>query len=145
MNFRASGKQYCPDGMWSIRRTRRRNQALQANPICKARYSVLRDVNGCDEFRKHQSTRFLSTAFTNVAVGVLDVSSQANNQMACCKPASHESNLYREAIRRFDQIIVASAMQRADGLQSKAAQILSLSRPTLRSKLREMDSQGPMS
>ena len=56
-----------------------------------------------------------------------------------------QSNLYREAIRRFDQIIVASAMQRADGLQSKAAQILSLSRPTLRSKLREIDSKGPMS
>lgn len=54
-----------------------------------------------------------------------------------------QSNLYREAIRRFDQIIVASAMQRADGLQSKAAQILSLSRPTLRSKLREIESKEP--
>lgn len=48
-------------------------------------------------------------------------------------------NLYREAILRFDQFIVTLAMKQAGDLQSKAAQILSLSRPTLRSKLREME------
>lgn len=48
-------------------------------------------------------------------------------------------NLYRVAIRRFDQFIVTLAMKHAGDLQSKAAQILSLSRPTLRSKLREIE------
>ncbi|MFO1005606.1 MAG: sigma-54 dependent transcriptional regulator [Planctomycetaceae bacterium] len=48
-------------------------------------------------------------------------------------------NLYREAILRFDQFIVTLAMKQAGDLQTKAAQILSLSRPTLRSKLREME------
>lgn len=52
-------------------------------------------------------------------------------------------NLYREAIRRFDQFIVTLAMKQAGDLQSKAAQILSLSRPTLRSKLREMEQTDP--
>lgn len=47
-------------------------------------------------------------------------------------------NLYREAVRRFDQFIVTLAMKQSGGLQSKAAQMLSLSRPTLRAKIREI-------
>jgi two-component system nitrogen regulation response regulator GlnG len=46
------------------------------------------------------------------------------------------ADLYREALQRFDRLIVTEAMQRARGLQSRAAELLALSRPTIRAKLR---------
>jgi two-component system nitrogen regulation response regulator GlnG len=43
---------------------------------------------------------------------------------------------YRSAIQQFDHLIVTHAMNLANGLQSRASELLGLSRPTLRSKLR---------
>lgn len=43
---------------------------------------------------------------------------------------------YREALHRFDRLIIMRAMSTANGLQSQAAKLLALSRPTLRAKLR---------
>lgn len=48
------------------------------------------------------------------------------------------ADLYREALQRFDRLIVTEAMQRARGLQSRAAELLALSRPTIRAKLRAL-------
>jgi len=50
--------------------------------------------------------------------------------------AEEQSDVYRKAIQRFDQLIVMHAMNQAKGLQSRASELLGLSRPTLRSKLR---------
>lgn len=47
-----------------------------------------------------------------------------------------EGDAYRRVIQRFDQLVVMQAMNLADGLQSRAAELLGLSRPTLRLKLR---------
>lgn len=47
-------------------------------------------------------------------------------------------DLYRSAIQRFDQLVVMHAMNLANGMQSRASEILGLSRPTLRSKLRHI-------
>lgn len=47
-------------------------------------------------------------------------------------------DVYRRAIQRFDQLVVMQAMNLANGMQSRASEILGLSRPTLRSKLRSI-------
>lgn len=47
-------------------------------------------------------------------------------------------DFYRSAIQRFDQLVVMHAMNLANGMQSRASEILGLSRPTLRSKLRHI-------
>ncbi len=50
--------------------------------------------------------------------------------------AEEQSDIYRKAIQKFDQLIVMHAMNQSKGLQSRASELLGLSRPTLRSKLR---------
>lgn len=50
--------------------------------------------------------------------------------------ATELPDAYRESLQRFDQLVITHAMKTANGLQAKAAQLLNLSRPTLRSKLR---------
>jgi DNA-binding protein Fis len=50
--------------------------------------------------------------------------------------AERQPAVYRPALQRFDRLLVARAMRLADGLQSQAAELLGLSRPTLRVKLR---------
>jgi len=45
---------------------------------------------------------------------------------------------YRRAVQRFDHLVVMQAMSLANGMQSRASEILGLSRPTLRSKLRSI-------
>lgn len=59
------------------------------------------------------------------------------------------SDLYRKALLEFDRLLINSAMTRAGGLQTHAAELLGLSRPTLRSKLRSLrllnDAAGPNS
>jgi DNA-binding protein Fis len=45
-------------------------------------------------------------------------------------------DLYRGLIQRFDAIVLGQVMQAVGGLQSRAAEALGLSRPTLRAKLR---------
>lgn len=48
---------------------------------------------------------------------------------------------YRRIIQRFDRLVILHAMNLAGGLQSRAADLLGLSRPTLRLKLRGILSQ----
>src|SRR5262245_7306367 len=49
---------------------------------------------------------------------------------------SRKPELYRHLIQRFDALVLANVMRAAGGLQSRAAELLGLSRPTLRAKLR---------
>lgn len=44
--------------------------------------------------------------------------------------------LYRRALLQFDGLLVGRAMEMSDGHQARAAEVLGISRPTLRSKLR---------
>lgn len=50
--------------------------------------------------------------------------------------SQQQPDAYRRAIQRFDQLVIMQAMNLANGMQSRASEILGLSRPTLRSKLR---------
>jgi len=47
-----------------------------------------------------------------------------------------QPELYRHLIQRFDSLVLANVMRTVGGLQSRAAEVLGLSRPTLRAKLR---------
>jgi DNA-binding protein Fis len=49
-----------------------------------------------------------------------------------------EKNLYRRALEQFDRVLISRAMQTANGNQAQAAELLGLSRVTLRAKLRSM-------
>jgi DNA-binding NtrC family response regulator len=49
---------------------------------------------------------------------------------------AHQPELYRHLIQRFDALVLANVMRAVGGLQSRAAEVLGLSRPTLRAKLR---------
>jgi DNA-binding NtrC family response regulator len=49
---------------------------------------------------------------------------------------SRRPELYRSLIQQFDAIVLGRVMQAVGGLQSRAAEVLGLSRPTLRAKLR---------
>jgi two-component system nitrogen regulation response regulator GlnG len=51
---------------------------------------------------------------------------------------SGENDLYRRVIDHVDKILVTLAMRQAGGKQNRAAEILGLSRVTLRAKLRDM-------
>lgn len=50
--------------------------------------------------------------------------------------AESQSDVYRDSLQRFDRLIITEAMRLANGFQSRAAELLSLSRPTVRAKLR---------
>jgi DNA-binding NtrC family response regulator len=52
--------------------------------------------------------------------------------------AQGETDIYRRALERFDRLVVSYIMQQAGGQQNRAAEILGLSRVTLRAKLRHM-------
>jgi DNA-binding NtrC family response regulator len=52
---------------------------------------------------------------------------------------SGENDLYRRVIDHVDRILVTQAMRQAGGKQNRAAEILGLSRVTLRAKLRDMN------
>jgi DNA-binding NtrC family response regulator len=52
--------------------------------------------------------------------------------------ASGEEDLYRHVVDHIDRILVALAMRQAGGKQNRAAEILGLSRVTLRTKLRNL-------
>jgi DNA-binding NtrC family response regulator len=52
---------------------------------------------------------------------------------------TRQPELYRHLIQRFDAIVLANVMQAVGGLQSRAAEVLGLSRPTLRAKLRSIN------
>ena len=52
--------------------------------------------------------------------------------------AQDETAIYRPAIEQFDRILISQVMRHAGGQQNRAAEILGLSRVTLRTKLRNM-------
>ena len=52
--------------------------------------------------------------------------------------AQGETDIYRRALERFDRLIISHIMRNAGGQQNRAAEILGLSRVTLRAKLRHM-------
>jgi two-component system nitrogen regulation response regulator GlnG len=52
--------------------------------------------------------------------------------------AKDETDIYRRALERFDRLVISHVMQHASGQQNRAAEILGLSRVTLRAKLRHM-------
>lgn len=47
-------------------------------------------------------------------------------------------DVYRRVLQRFDRLVLTNAMKLCNGLQSRASELLGLSRPTLRSKLRAL-------
>ena len=49
-----------------------------------------------------------------------------------------ETDVYRQALEHFDRLLVSCALEQAHGQQNRAAEILGLSRATLRAKLRNM-------
>jgi two-component system nitrogen regulation response regulator GlnG len=52
--------------------------------------------------------------------------------------AKGETNVYRRALERFDRLVVSYIMRHAGGQQNRAAEILGISRATLRARLRHM-------
>jgi two-component system, NtrC family, nitrogen regulation response regulator GlnG len=52
--------------------------------------------------------------------------------------AEKQPDVYRQALLRFDRLILGEAMKQATGLQFRAAELLGISRPTLRAKLRSL-------
>jgi nitrogen regulation protein NR(I) len=52
--------------------------------------------------------------------------------------AEKQSDVYRQALLRFDRLVLGEAMKQAEGLQFRAAELLGISRPTLRAKLRSL-------
>ncbi len=52
-----------------------------------------------------------------------------------------ETGVYRRALEQFDQLLVDGAMTKTHGSQAAAAELLGLSRPTLRAKLRGIASR----
>jgi len=52
--------------------------------------------------------------------------------------ARGETDVYRRALQRFDRLVIAAVIRRVGGQQNKAAEILGLSRATLRAKLRHL-------
>ncbi len=52
--------------------------------------------------------------------------------------ATGESDVYRRVREQFDRLVMVRAMQQADGSQNRAAEILGISRVTLRARLRAM-------
>ncbi len=73
------------------------------------------------------------------ADALLHVDWQALPEFVEAAIVDDEPDLYRRALERFDRLLVTRAMQRAEGKQKRAAEILGLSRVTLRAKLRNLD------
>jgi two-component system nitrogen regulation response regulator GlnG len=69
---------------------------------------------------------------------MVDVDWETLREFVEAAPAKGEKDVYRRALEQFDRWIVSYIMQHAGGQQNRAAEILGLSRVTLRSKLRHM-------
>lgn len=54
-----------------------------------------------------------------------------------------QKDAYRRALLLFDRLVVSHAMQLTEGHQAQAAEILGLSRPTLRAKIRAIKTEQP--
>jgi two-component system, NtrC family, nitrogen regulation response regulator GlnG len=71
-----------------------------------------------------------------------EVDSQSLTQFIETAISGDEKDVYRRALENFDRLIVSRAMRQANGNQTRAAEILGLSRVTLRAKLRSMGLPG---
>ena len=56
--------------------------------------------------------------------------------------AANEAGLYRRLIEHFDRIVISAAMEQTRGNQVAAAELLGISRPTLREKLKRLQNEG---
>jgi two-component system nitrogen regulation response regulator GlnG len=72
------------------------------------------------------------------AGSVPDVDQGALAEFVRTAIAQGECDVYRRALEHFDRLLIASALQQTSGQQNRAAEILGLSRGTLRTKLRHM-------
>jgi two-component system nitrogen regulation response regulator GlnG len=72
------------------------------------------------------------------AGSVPDVDQGALAEFVRTTIARGESDVYRRALEHFDRLLISSALQQTNGQQNRAAEILGLSRATLRTKLRNM-------
>ncbi|HLX63749.1 MAG TPA: sigma-54 dependent transcriptional regulator [Planctomycetota bacterium] len=53
--------------------------------------------------------------------------------------ANGQSDVYRRALEKFDRLLLARALRQCEGQQNRAAELLGLSRVTLRAKLRALN------
>ena len=54
----------------------------------------------------------------------------------------HSTDVYRQSLLQFDRLVISHALKHSNGLQSRTAEILGLSRPTLRAKIRAIASHN---
>ena len=68
---------------------------------------------------------------------------QALAQFVDTAATAGASDLYRRARERFDRLVIARVLRETGGKQQRAAELLGLSRVTLRAKLRAMAADAP--
>lgn len=69
---------------------------------------------------------------------VPDVDQGALTEFVRTAIAQGETDVYRRALEYFDRLLISTALQQTGGQQNRAAEILGLSRATVRAKLRNM-------
>jgi two-component system nitrogen regulation response regulator GlnG len=69
---------------------------------------------------------------------VPDVAQLALEEFVKTAISRGETDVYRKALEHFDRLLVSCALEQTHGQQNRAAEILGMSRPTLRAKLRNM-------
>ncbi len=72
------------------------------------------------------------------ADAVPDVDQGALAEFVRTAIAQGQTDVYRRALEYFDRLLISTALQHAGGQQNRAAEILGLSRATVRAKLRNM-------
>jgi two-component system nitrogen regulation response regulator GlnG len=80
----------------------------------------------------------MKSASASTASAPGDVDSQALAQFIDTAIAAGETDVYRRARDYFDRMLILRAMQQANGSQQRAAEILGLSRVTLRARMRAL-------
>lgn len=70
---------------------------------------------------------------------LIDVDWTALGQLVDSALRTGKAELYRSALDHFDRLIVSRTLQQTGGNQAQAAEILGISRPTLRAKLRSLN------
>jgi DNA-binding NtrC family response regulator len=70
---------------------------------------------------------------------LIDVDWTALGQLVDSSLKTGKPEIYRQALDHFDRLIVSRTLQQTGGNQAQAAEILGISRPTLRAKLRSLN------
>ena len=104
--------------------------------IASAGPTILPDFLPAELHRSGKSDR--STARPEPLEAV-DVDMQALQDFVDSTFKAGETDIYRRARDYFDRILILRAMQQAGGNQHRAAEILGLSRVTLRARLRALN------